>query len=165
MPPTRNDPPRPVEPRRATRGDLAALTAHWLALTRHHAEFDRQFALRAGADRRARELLGELLGRPDTAIFVVDAASGLAGYAIVRVDEAPPIHAETCRAEISDLYVAPAARRAGVGRALVASATGWARERGVARLEVRALTRNRQAQAFWRAQGYGDHVDVLQRRL
>jgi GNAT superfamily N-acetyltransferase len=156
---------RPVETRRAVRGDLAALTGLWLALTRHHAELDRQYALRPGADARARELLADQLARPDTAIFVVDAEAGLAGYAIVRVDEAPPIHPETRRAEISDLYVDAARRRAGVARALVAAATGWARERGAQRLQVRALVRNRSAQAFWRAEGYGEHMDVLQRRL
>ena len=83
----------------------------------------------------------------------------------MRVAEAPALHAETRRAEISDLFVEPALRRRGVGRALVESATRWARSRGARRLQVHVSSKNPLGQAFWRDQGYGDHMDVLQRRL
>jgi GNAT superfamily N-acetyltransferase len=61
--------------------------------------------------------------------------------------------------------VEAAERRCGLGCALVAEALAWARERGAARVEVRVGARNPEAQAFWRAQGFGDFVDVLDRRL
>ncbi len=112
-----------------------------------------------------RALLRDQLARSDTAIFVADGTRGLAGYATVRVDRAPEILAEGCRAEISDLFVDPAARRRGVGAALADAATRWARAQGARRLEVRVAARNASGQAFWRAQGYGDLMDVLQRRL
>ena len=43
--------------------------------------------------------------------------------------------------------------------------TDWLRERGVPRVEVRVAVRNAAGQAFWRALGYDDLVDVLQRSL
>jgi GNAT superfamily N-acetyltransferase len=151
------------EPRRATNGDLAAVTALWIELTRHHAALDPHFALRAGAADEARRLLDAQLRDPDTAIFV--AGDPPDAFAIVDVRRAPPIHPELCRAEITDVYVAPAHRRRGTGRALVAAATRFARDLGAERIEVRVSPRNLEAQAFWRAEGYGAHMEVLHRRV
>ena len=151
--------------RRATRGDLAAVTALWIELTRHHAGFDAHFALRAGADAEARRILDAQLRDPDTAIFVADEDGSIFAFAIACVRVAPPIHAETCRAEITDLYVAPARRRRGCGRVLVDAATRWAHGRGAERVEVHVSPHNPEAQAFWRAAGYGAHMSVLHRRL
>lgn len=137
----------------------------WLELTRHHADLDPVFALRPGVEDEAPRLLAALLGDPDAAVFLAGEGPPFAGLAIVRVDHAPPIHPETCRAEISDLYVAPDARRRGLGRVLARAATEWALARGAERIEVRVSTRNPLGQAFWRALGYGAHMDVLHRRL
>jgi GNAT superfamily N-acetyltransferase len=152
-------------PRRATRGDLAAVTALWIELTRHHAALDPHFALRAGAETEAARLLDAQLRDPDTAIFVADHAGAVCAFAIAWVRVAPPIHAETCRAEITDLYVAPARRRCGAARALVDAASRWAHGRGAERVEVHVSPHNPEAQAFWSAAGYRPHMSVLHRRL
>jgi GNAT superfamily N-acetyltransferase len=141
------------------------VTALWIELTRHHAALDAHFSLRAGADAEAQRLLDAQLRDPDTAIFVVGDDGALFAFAIACVRIAPPIHPETCRAEITDLYVAPARRRRGCGRALVDAASRWASGRGAERLEVHVSPRNPDAQAFWRAAGYRDHMSVLHRRL
>ena len=72
---------------------------------------------------------------------------------------------ESPRAEITDLFVRPEVRRGGVGRALVDAAIAWLVEFGVRRVEVRVLRANPEGQAFWRALGFGEFVDVLHRRL
>ena len=141
------------------------MCALWLDLTRHHAALDPLFALRADAAGEVRRLLSALLDDPDTAVFVSGQAPGFRGLAIARVDRAPPIHPETCRAEITDLFVVPAERRRGLGRALAVCADAWARGRGAERLEVRVSPHNPEGQSFWRALGYTAHMDVLHRRL
>lgn len=140
------------------------MSALWIELTLHHAALDPRFALRPGAEREARRLLEAQLRDLDTAIFVAGDRA-VEAFAIVRVCQALPIHPETCRAEITDLYVAPGRRRRGCGRALVAATTRWASEHGAERIEVHVSPRNPEAQAFWRAEGYGAHMDVLHRRL
>ena len=152
-----------LETRRATAGDLAVVTSLWIQLTDHHAALDPHFALRPDAEAEVRRLLDAQLRDPDTAIFVSGDPPG--AFVIVNVRHAPPIHPEKCRAEITDLYVAPPLRRRGAGRALVAVATGWAIAGGAERVEVRVSPHNREAQAFWRAQGYGAHIEVLHRRV
>jgi ribosomal protein S18 acetylase RimI-like enzyme len=148
--------------RRAGPADLDALVELWLEVARHHQDLDPYFVLRPDARGEARRLLARELDDPDAAAWV--AGDPPRGFCIARIDRAPPVHEETERAEITDLGVRPAARRGGLGRALVEAADAWARERGVGRMEVRVAARNAEGQAFWRALGFGDFMDVLQRR-
>ena len=151
--------------RRGLSRDLDAITALWLALTEHHARRDPLFALRAGADSEARRLLEAQLRDPAVVFFVHAEGAMLDGLCIVRADRAPPIHTETARAEITDLYVSPGRRRRGIAGALLAQALAWTRARGIERIEARVSSQNPEGQAFWRAVGFGDFMDVLHRRL
>jgi len=110
-------------------------------------------------------LLAAILRDPDAAIFVCERDGALLGFCTVRIDCAPPIQIEVERAEITDLMVSGPERRRGVGRALAERALGWVKERGVERCEVRVASRNSEGQRFWRSVGFGDLMDVLQRRL
>ncbi|MBN8849746.1 MULTISPECIES: GNAT family acetyltransferase [unclassified Sphingomonas] len=64
------------------------------------------------------------------------------------------------------LAVAPDARRAGLGRALMDAAEAWLRERGAPKLQLMVRTGNEEALAFYRALGFVDQpVAVLGRFL
>jgi len=145
---------------------LDALAALWTLLTAHHEKIDSIFAVRAGADLEVRRLVDAMLRDPDGAIFVCESTPGsLLGFCAVRVDRAPPILVERERAEITDLLVRASARRCGLGRSLVERANAWVGQQGLDRCEVRVASLNDEGQAFWRAMGFGDLMDVLQRRL
>ena len=151
--------------RRAVARDLDRVAALWSAITEHHADLDPLFTLRPSAGAEIDALLAAQFADPDAAVFVWEDGSDLPGFCIVRIDRAPPILAETERAEITDLGVRPSARRRGIGRALAVAATDWVRGCGVQRIEVQVASSNAEGQAFWRALGYGDLMDVLHRRL
>jgi GNAT superfamily N-acetyltransferase len=160
--------------RPASRRDLDRVVELWTAISDHHASIDPLFRLRPGAAGEIRKLLAAQLERDDTAIFVWESPTGagrdagpavLGGLCSVRIDRAPAIGGEVERAEITDLGVIESFRRRGIGRSLVEAASGWVRSRGVERVEVRVATRNPEGQAFWRALGYEDLMDVLHRRL
>jgi ribosomal protein S18 acetylase RimI-like enzyme len=155
----------PGRVRRAEPRDLEAVTGLWLAIGAHHAGLGPAFALRADARPEARALLRALLRDPDAAAFLYEEDGRAQGLCLVRIDRAPPIGVEAARAEISDLGVAPERRRRGIGRLLVSRARAWIHERGVRRVEVRVAVRNAEGQAFWRALGFADLVDVLELHL
>ena len=54
--------------------------------------------------------------------------------------------------------------RAGVAR-LVDEAIAWVRASGVKRVEVQVASANPTAQGFWRARGFANFMDVLDKRL
>lgn len=147
--------------------EIDRVAALWALITEHHADLDPLFRMRRGpvAEGELRELLRALHRDPDAEILVYDWNGTPEGLCIVRIDRAPPILEETERAEITDLGVRPALRRQGVGRLLVEQAQAWVRDRGVARIEIQVATGNPEGQAFWRAIGYADLMDVLHKRL
>lgn len=151
--------------RLAVMADLDRVAALWTAITHHHESLDPLFRMRPGADSELGELLRAIARDPDAAIFVYDDGGDLPGMCIVRIDHAPPIMVEVERAEITDLGVRPDARRRGIGSALVDEALRWVRESGVGRVEVQVAVGNAEGQAFWRARGFGDLMDVLHKRL
>ena len=151
--------------RRAERRDLDRIAALWTAITHHHSSLDLLFTQRPHSDDALRELIAELHADRDAAIFVFDVAGDLPGMCIVRIDRAPPILEETERAEITDIAVREGFRRQGIARDLVETALDWVRLAGVARVEVQVAVGNPEGQAFWRAMGFGDLLDVLHRRL
>ena len=145
--------------------DLDRVAALWSAITRHHEALDPLFRMRSGAEGELRELLASLRRDPDAEIFVWDEDGDLPGLCIVRIDRAPPILEEIERAEITDLGVRKDHRRRGIGRVLVRRALRWVKEGGVERVEIHVAHGNTEGQAFWRAQGFADLMDVLHKRL
>ncbi len=147
--------------------EIDRVAALWALITEHHATLDPLFRMRRGAvaEGELRELLRALHRDPDAEILVYDRDGTPEGLCIVRIDRAPPILEETERAEITDLGVRFELRRSGVGRQLVEAAQDWVRDRGVERIEIQVARGNREGQAFWRAIGYADLMDVLHKRL
>lgn len=145
--------------------DLDRVAALWTAITHHHEPFDPVFRMRRDAGSELREMLGAMARDPDCEIYVYDEAGDLPGMLIVRIDRSPPIMEEVERAEITDLGVREDARRKGIGTALLQAALAWVRASGVSRIEVQVAHANPEGQAFWRARGFGDFMDVLDKRL
>lgn len=151
--------------RRAGLRDLDRVVPLWLAIGEHHAALDRAFELNDAPEAEARELVRALLRDPDQAAFLYEEEGRVLGLCIVGAARARAVSRERERAEIGDLGVAPAHRRRGIGRRLVDEALAWTAQRGIERVSVRVAVANREGQAFWRALGFGDLVDVLCRRL
>jgi ribosomal protein S18 acetylase RimI-like enzyme len=151
--------------RAAVMHDVDRVAALWTAITRHHESLDPVFRMRDDADGELTELLRMIARDPDAAILVYDDEGDLLGLCIVRLDRSPPIMREVERAEITDLGVREGARRRGIATAMLDEALAWVKQSGVSRVEVQVATGNREGQAFWRARGFGDLMDVLHKRL
>jgi ribosomal protein S18 acetylase RimI-like enzyme len=98
----------------------------------------------------------------ETAILAeVDGQIG--GFACLRV--VPCVLYAEPYAELTELYVEPACRRRGVGRALLAHAEQLARARGASELLIMTGTGNAAAQALYRAAGYDTYAVALNRKV
>jgi GNAT superfamily N-acetyltransferase len=86
------------------------------------------------------------------ALFVAAAEDGsVAGW--IHVHALHSLESDPC-AEIAGLVVDERLRRRGAGRALVAAAETWARERGFRKIRVRSNVLRREAHEFYPAMGF-----------
>ncbi len=86
-----------------------------------------------------------------------------AGFASLRL--IPQIESDSPHAELSDIYVADAHRRSGVGTALMRTAEDLARDHGARRVHLTAGTENDGARAFYRSLGYADFAVAMKKEL
>ena len=116
--------------------------------------------LRATPEQLERVLFGE---RPLAETLIAEHAGEPAGYALFF----PTFSSFLARegSWLEDLFVRPAYRRAGVGRALLAAVAAKLRERGGERLEWAALDWNELALGFYRAIGASTMNEWITHRL
>lgn len=131
--------------RDAAHADIDGWLALRLAMFPHHpVEFLRE------------ELAALLADPPRHGAFLVEESDGtLLGFAEValRSDYVPGMRTSPV-AFLEAIYVAPAARRRGVARALVTQARAWARTRGCSEIASDALLDNEASHAMHRALGF-----------
>jgi GNAT superfamily N-acetyltransferase len=135
--------------RPATPADLPLI----LSLIRELAEYEREpDAVEATEEMLGRQLFGEGFGRGPTAECAIGEVDGTAqGFALSFVNFStwrgrPGLYLE-------DLFVRPAARGCGLGKALFMHLVGIALERGFGRMEWAVLDWNEPAIAFYRSLG------------
>jgi ribosomal protein S18 acetylase RimI-like enzyme len=87
----------------------------------------------------------------------------LAGFACLRI--VPCLLYAAPYAELTELYVEPAYRRRGVGRALIAVVERLARERGAEEMIIMTGINNAAAQALYGAIGYDSYAVALHRKI
>lgn len=150
--------------RQAVEADLPVILRLWREMMDFHARVDAHFAaLPAPAGERAWEkhVRQDMWGKENWRILVAEADGELIGLMIGTVGDALPVFAPAKQGFVSDAVVAPAARRSGVGRALFEALKAWFREKGASHLELNVAHHNPVSQAFWRAVGCADHMDIL----
>ena len=128
----------------ATKADVAAI-AHLFDAYRQFYQYPPDLAL-------ANRYIAERIEKADALILLaLDASAQALGFCQLYPTfcslEAKPIYA------LYDLYVAPAARGAGIGNLLLLAAEQSAREHGMCRLDLTTAKTNLPAQAAYEALG------------
>ena len=103
----------------------------------------------AQARARGDEDWSELASRPGVAQLVAERAGAPAGMAVAVIDAEDP-----ARADLFGMWVAPEARSAGLGGALVDAALAWTRGRAVLELSLRVAEGNEAARALYLGRGF-----------
>jgi len=139
--------------RPAHHGDVQALGPIWRELMDLHERTDARFALADDAITRWRTLAHEILGRDDGFLVMAELEGRPVGFCLGWLAKNPAIYKVADVGFISEIVVTRACRRRGVGRALMDAARQWFAARRVQEYQLSTAVWNREAQAFWEAQG------------
>jgi GNAT superfamily N-acetyltransferase len=144
--------------RAAKSADEAAILALAKDEMAAHERMDPRFRLRPDAVVRYAIYLRERMREIDSAVFVAEEEERVLGVAVgsLKVQDA---FFETRRyGYVSDLMVAPAARRRGIGRALWGRVALWFRSVGISVVRLHVATTSPAARAFWKGAGAEDFL-------
>lgn len=144
--------------RRAVSGDKDAIMPLWKELADFHAALGPAYALDSDAGEMFRVRLEQTLADDDWRIFLAEDDGQPIGFLSALIRENPPAYRERSYGYVEDAVVAESSRRRGVGAALYRAATAWFRERGVKTVQLSAASANPVSLAFWRKQGFRDHM-------
>lgn len=139
---------RPAEER-----DIDALTSAWIDLLNEQGELEEQFGPAEDAEERWRNDVRELIRDDECFLQVAIAEGDLAGFVRAHRWVPAPVYAISEEVFIDELYVIPAHRRGGIGRALVGAVEEWAAERGLTGMRLSVLHQNEGGRAFWKSCG------------
>lgn len=158
-------PPCSIAP--ATAADWEAVATLLAELRREERRLDRFAAELLDGARPLARLLRQLIddGR---GVLLVGRRDGPEPLGIVLACHRPPNDGTappTGLGVVSHLYVRPAARRSGLGRALVSAAVAHLTSKGCRAVDLAVHTRNRKALALYRAAGWTPAYRVLRREL
>ena len=150
--------------RRGTKSDTKEVLRLWRGMMELHAQADGRFRPRPapfGEQAMEQHLADGVWDRDDVCVYVAEDEGRLVGQIIGMMREPYPVFEPGRYGYVTDIVVDEPARRKGVGRALFLALREWFRAQGADHIRLRAAHRNRAGQAFWRAVGFSDYMDVL----
>ncbi len=138
--------------RRARKADAEPLGLLWRRLLDEQAALDARLATAEDALARWHNDFPLWLNDETQRLFVAErtGAAEVVGFVTAARWAPPPIYESAAEVYVSELYVAPEARRQGVGAALVEAVRRWAEEVGAERLRLRVLAANADGRSFWK---------------
>jgi ribosomal protein S18 acetylase RimI-like enzyme len=145
----------PVRVRRAVAGDWPFIQALLPRLTDFSPAWRDRVQMVAAEARSIEESLTG--GDPDRAVFVAEDGQERLGF--IELWTLVDYFTGERHGHISNLVVAAASERRGVGRALMATAESWCGERGYRMLSLHVFDANRGARALYERTGFA--VDLL----
>jgi GNAT superfamily N-acetyltransferase len=137
--------------RHAREDDQEAVRDLWMALLEAQAELDDRMGVAEDARDRWDNDFSVWLEDETSRIFVAE-TDAVVGFVSARRWGPPPIYRDEAEVFLEELYVAPDARRQGLGSALVAAVRDWADALGAHRVRLSVLAANEAGRAFWAAQ-------------
>lgn len=148
--------------RAASPADTPLIYRAWMSVREHYARTDARVMNAPVTEPEFAAGLRDTIARATTIALVAEDAGELVGFLSGGIELNQPDRLPERHATIGYLYVDPAHRRDGIGRALVAALGEWAaKQDGVGHLEMTVLARDEGAAAFWRSLGFSPFIERL----
>ncbi len=141
--------------RREDAGDAARL---WVRSAEEHASYDPIYTVSTEAERTMRRFLADLTSSSHTFLFVATSGESpeeeIIGFISGELREGSPTFNPKTWASVDDVYVVPAHRSRGIGKALLEKVEEWSRERRASGVSLKVAAANERGRNFYRELGF-----------
>lgn len=144
--------------------DLPEIVRLWEQLMDEHASFDEHFQRRALSGMYLRQSLMAQLSQPEHLLLVIRAEGKAVGFITAQVLRAPLFHTSRI-GQIVDVFLLPAWRGRGFGKALVELAFHWFKSMDLTQIDLNVALGNRVGFEFWERLGFKPYLNVVSRFL
>ena len=141
--------------------DLPAVVELWKELMDYHRDLDPFFTRSENGHENFLKWVAGELEEGTGALFVAEDSGEICGYIKIGVSNYPPVFMMDKFGMISDIAVAVAHRRKGIGEALIEKAMEWFRTEGLDRIEMRVSSRNSLGLGFWEKMGFEPYLIAM----
>ena len=142
-----------IRPARPT--DQEHLGRYGVALMHQHHESDpKRFIEAMNAEGGYGRFLVSQIATPTNVVLVAESDGAVVGYLWANIESTSWMLLRGPCGVIQDVYVDPAARRLGAGRALMRAGIEWIRSKGRTQIVLMTKTKNEHAQRLFAALGF-----------
>ena len=136
------------------REDAEAAARLWMQSAEEHTDHDPVYATAPGAEKTMRRFLADLARNSYAFLFVATVNGRTVGFVSGELREGSPTFQPRTWASVDDIFVEPGYRNRGIGRALIASVEGWARQKGANGVSLQVAAANDGGRRFYEDLGF-----------
>lgn len=151
----------PIIIRPAASPDLLEIGALWHEKVILLQQLDARFTPQPDAQSRFIQAATNWLDAPDTKIFVAIRDEQVGGFAVAHIQPGWPGLLPEQQGVVTQLVVDAHGQPGGIGRMLLDTVREWLAGQGIRQMIVHVPQRFAIEQAFWRASGAADWMDIL----
>ena len=143
------------------REDAAEAARLWMRSAEEHTDHDRVYETAPGAEKTMRRFLADVANSGYSFLFVAAAGDRTVGFISGELRQGSPTFLPRTWASVDDVFVEPAYRNRGMGRALLQSVRDWAHERGADGISLQVAAANARGRKFYEDLGFRE-ISVYQ---
>lgn len=147
--------------RTATTSDIPRLTELWQEKMTLQQQYDQRLRLMPDAGVHWSTALGERLTEATCAVFVIERDKQIIGYVIGKIEATTPGVLPERVGVVSDIAFDAHSTQGGLGRTLLQPLREWFAAQGVEQIVAQVSRRSAVEQAFWRALGATEWMNVM----
>src|SRR5215211_3609226 len=126
-----------------------------------HTAHDRVYETSPGAEKTMRRFLADVANSDYSFLFLAAAGDQMVGFISGELRQGSPTFLPRTWASVDDVFVEPAYRNRGMGRALLQSVRDWAHERGADGISLQVAAANARGRKFYEDLGFRE-ISVYQ---
>ena len=134
--------------------DAAEAARLWMQSAEEHTAHDPVYATAPDAEKSMRRFLADLVRNSYAFVFVAIVGDRTVGFVSGELREGSPTFMPKTWASVDDVFVEPDHRNGGIGRALIASVEGWARQKGANGVSLQVAAANTRGRKFYDDLGF-----------